>query len=373
MRVYYISSGLQGCYVVRCLLPLNENGWDGDQTSLSLDAKTPENKREAAKNADVVVFHRPDNPKKLELARLLKKINKKIVYDNDDTFKDDGGVKFNDFMDKERLEKGLKKINETLDAFIAEADLVTCSTEFLRQEYLKLNPNVVVLPNCIDPFYYDEPLRNEDPTVMRIGIVGSLGITADIDVLRPIVEHFKDDKRVKFVLFSLPPLQHDKITRELYSEEYKFWESMPIEWQPFVDMQNYYDTLNNLRLDLMIIPRADTYFTRCKSNLKFLEASMFEIPVIAQSFPTKDSPYEVNPEDKKHLILAATPEDFISEINFLIDNPPTRRRIGWEAKKYVVENYSIEKNAHLWEEAYQTMYDQEKANVSDRGSGNKVE
>lgn len=357
MRVYYISSGLQGCYVVRCLLPLTENGWDGDQTSLSLDAKTPENKMQAANNSDVVVFHRPDDPKKLELARLLKKINKKIVYDNDDTFKDDGGVKLNEFMNKERLENGLKKINETLDTFISEADLVTCSTEFLRKEYLKLNKNVIVLPNCIDPFYFDEPLRNEDQSVLRIGVVGSLGITADIDMLEPIVRHFKDDQRVKFVLFSLPPKDHDKIVRQLYSEEYKFWESMPIEWQPFVDMQNYYETLNNLRLDLMIIPRADTYFTRCKSNLKFLEASMFEIPVIAQSFETKDSPYELNPEDAEHMLLARTPAQFIEAIELMIKMPEARHKLSKKAHDYVIENYSIEKNAHRWEEAYQTMYD----------------
>ena len=62
-------------------------------------------------------------------------------------------------MDEERLKNGLKTINETIDLFIKEADLVTCSTEFLANEYRKLNPNVVVLPNCVDPFMFDEPLK----------------------------------------------------------------------------------------------------------------------------------------------------------------------------------------------------------------------
>lgn len=332
-----------------------ENGWDGDQTSISLEAKTPENKMRAAQNADVVVFHRPDDPRKLELARMLKKIGKKIVYDNDDTFKDDGGVKLNEFMDKERLERGLRSINKTLDAFISEADLVTCSTEYLKQEYLKLNPNVIVIPNCVDPFYFDEPLKN-DTDVMRIGMVGSLGITADIDVLQPIVEHYEKDPRVKLVLFSLPPNGHDKITRELYSEEYKFWESVNVEWQPFVDMQDYYTVLNNLKLDLMIIPRADTLFNRCKSNLKFLEASMLEIPVIAQSFPDGQSPYEVNPDDAEYMVLCKDTDRFIECIEWMIKNPDERRFKGKQAKLYVTQNYDISKKAHLWEEAYQTMF-----------------
>lgn len=358
MRVYYISSGLQGCYTVRCLLPLMANGWDGDQTSVSLDAKTPENKSLAAQEADVVVFHRPDTPEKLKIARLLKGVGKKIVFDNDDTFKDDGGFRFNEYMDKQRLEKGLKRLNEATDTFIKEADLVTCSTEFLKKEYEKLNPNVVVLPNCIDPFYFDEPLKNDSERV-RIGIVGSIGVTSDLWVCEPIIRHYLNDKRVELVLFSMPPKGHDSITRELYSDEYKFLDEIMradnVTWQPFVDMQDYYDTLNELRLDLMIIPRADNYFNRCKSNLKFLEASMFEIPVVAQGFPDGNSPYQEE-EDSKYMIIVIDNSKWIEEIEKLIGNKELRETMGKKAKEYVENKYSIENNAFRWLEAYSNLF-----------------
>lgn len=353
MRVYFINSGLQGCYTVRCLLPLVANGWDGDQTSLNVTTKTPENKKEAAVNSDVVVFHRPDTPEKLQLAKLLKKSGKKIVFDNDDTFKDDGGFKFNEFMNEERLRRGLKRINESVDEFIKEADLVTCSTEFLKKEYLELNDNVIVVPNCVDPFYFDEPQRNTGDKV-RIGIVGSIAITSDVEVLEPIVKELSKRDDVRVVLFSMPPNSQDKLTRELYSDEYKFWESVDVEWQPFVNMEDYYNTLNELKLDIMIIPRADNYFNRCKSNLKFLEASMFEIPVVAQSFPDGQSPYEVNPKDAEHMILVKN--DWMTPINKLILDKDLRLKMGREAKQYVLENYDIEKNAHRWEEAYRTLW-----------------
>jgi len=51
------------------------------------------------------------------------------------------------------------------------------------------------------------------------------------------------------------------------------------------------------KLDMIIIPRSDSMFNRCKSNLKFLENSMLEIPSVCQSFSTGDSPYEENHED----------------------------------------------------------------------------
>ena len=354
MKVYYINSGLQGCFTVRCLLPLTANGWNGDQTSIRLDAKTPEAKAQAAQDAEIVVFHRPDDKYKLDMARLLKKHNKKIVFDNDDTAKHDGGFRFNDYMNMERVRKGLKTINETLDNFIKEADLVTCSTEFLAEEYRELNKNVIVLPNCVDPFYFDEPLHNEGDKV-RIGFSGSLGLTDDINLLEPIIRHFEKDKRVTLVLFSLPPNNKDEYTRKLYKEEYKFWESVNIEWQPLVPMEEYYDTLNNLRLDMMIIPRADNYFNRCKSNVKFLEASMFEIPCICQSFPDGKSPYEVNKDDVDNLILATDIPDWIAKIDDLIVDKEKREALGKKAHQYVLDNYNIEDRGHLWKEAYQTL------------------
>jgi len=350
-RVYYISSGLAGCYLVRCLLPLVANGWNGDQVSMTPMNKTPENKKKAALASDIVVFHRAEDPKKLELARLLKQTGKKIVFDNDDTYKDNSTVKLNKFITEERVKRGMASINKYVDAFIMEADLVTCSTEFLAEEYRKLNTNVVVLPNCVDPFYFDEPLRN-DTDIVRIGVTGSIGVSSDLDVLAPIINHFEHDKRVQIVFFSLPSNRYDKLVGETYTDEYKFLDSINVEWHPYVNIDRYYDKLNSLKLDMMIIPRADNYFNRCKSNLKFLEASMFEIPCIAQGFEDGKSPYQVNPEDQKYMKLVTDNKEWIPEIEKMINDKEGRLEMGKKAKEYVLANYDIEKKAHLWKEAY---------------------
>jgi glycosyltransferase involved in cell wall biosynthesis len=338
--------------VVRCLLPLVANGWDGDSTSLIKHTRTPENKSAAAQNADIVVFHRPDDPKKLELARLLKKQGKKIVMDNDDTFKDEGSVKLNTWFNEERVRRGLQHINATVDAFTIEADMVTVSTEVLAEEYRKLNKNVVVLKNCIDPFYFDEPLRNESD-VVRIGITGSIGMSSDLDVLAPIIKHYEKDPRVKIVFFSLPANRVEGgIQAKAYENEYNFLDSVDVEWHPTVDAWTYYDKINSLKLDIMIIPRADNYFNRCKSNLKFLEASMFEIPVIAQGFDDGLSPYQVDPEDAEHMLIVKDNNNWITAIESLISNKEARRAMGKKARAYVEAKYDINKNAHQWEDAY---------------------
>lgn len=351
MKVFFTNTSLEGCFNVRCLFPLQENGWDGDRTMMGLERIKPEAKAKALMDADVVVFHRPEKEDVLTVARKLKEVGKKIVFDNDDTYKDYNGFKFNDFMTEEKAKKGLDVLNKNIDTFMAEADLITCSTEFLKKEYEQINPNVVILPNTVDPFYYPEPIKN-DTDVVRIGITGSVGITADVNVLKPILEKYENDPRVRLVLLSLPPEGNNEIYKKLYVEEYAFWNKINIEWHSFVTSDVYYDYINKLKLDMVIIPRSDSYFNRCKSNLKFLENSMLEIPTIAQSFPTGDSPYELNPEDAKHLLLATDTESWIAQIETLINNKELRREMGKKARDYVEENYSIEKLGHLWKEAY---------------------
>jgi glycosyltransferase involved in cell wall biosynthesis len=114
----------------------------------------------------------------------------------------------------------------------------------------------------------------------------------------------------------------------------------------------YYDKLNSLKLDMMIIPREDNYFNRAKSNLKFLEASMFEIPCIVSGFADGKSPYQVNPEDQKYLKLVMDNSKWIEEIEKMIADKEGRRELGRKAREYVIKNYKIEDKAHLWEEAY---------------------
>lgn len=354
MKIYFTNNGLEGCYNLRCLFPLQEGGWDGDRTTMSLQRISAEQKAKAVIDADIVVFHRPEQEYQLVIAKKLKEAGKKIVFDNDDTYKDHNGFKFNDYMTEEKIKAGLGELDKGINTFLKLADLVTCTTEALKKEYEQVNPNVVVLPNTVDPFYYPEPKKN-DTDIIRIGITGSVGITSDIEVLKPIIEHYQNDPRVRLVLLSLPPEGENEIYKKLYVEEYAFWNKVNVEWHSFVSSDVYYEYLNDLKLDMVIIPRSDSYFNRCKSNLKFLENSMLEIPTIGQSFATGDSPYEVDHEDAKHLLLATDTESWIAQIEKLIADKELRQEIGRKAKEYVENKYSIEANIHKWENAYKSL------------------
>lgn len=356
MKVYFLTGGYDGCYYVRCLQPLIYNGWWGAKTSMRSAPESIQKQIMGASQADIVVFQRPMQKEMLEAAKILKLKGKKIVYDNDDTYRKDAGLpRQMKGMYEEQIDAKIEEIDGILKEFVSIADLVTTTTEFLADEYRPLNPNTIVLPNMVDPMDWRPPIRNEGEKV-RIGLVGSVVNNQDyapvIDLLKSL-EH-RDD--VTLVCFGLPPKHKStEMVQSFYQEEYKFWESLNIEWQPFVEQADYNDTLNKLALDIMLIPRADNYFNRCKSNVKFLEAAMCEIPVIAQGFPDGKSPYEVNPDDAKHMIIIKNPEEWVEMTEALIKDKDLRRSIGKEAREYVIKNYNINETYVLWRDAFRKL------------------
>jgi len=206
---------------------------------------------------------------------------------------------------------------------------------------------------------WDEPLRNESKKV-RIGMVGSVAFEYDYLHLKDTLRELSKRDDVQIVMFGLGNKQHRKnnlnITKA-FQDEYKFWDSIDIEQVPWCLIEDYPTKLNEARLDMMLIPRKDNYFNRCKSNVKFLEAAMCEIPVIAQSF--KDGPYE----ELIHLengVKVFDNDNWMDYIDHLINNKELRRSIGRAAKEYTLNNYNIEDRGSEWDSAYKKIYDSKK-------------
>lgn len=356
MKVYYFANTYESCGYVRCLQPLQANGWDGDKISLYSPRPSPEKMMQGALAADIVVFHRPIQKEMYEAAVLLKEAGKKIVMDNDDTYRENSGVPVQMFgKDREKLDTAIGYINDQLRKFAELADMVTVTTEFLKKEYEMWNKNVVVLPNCVDPYDWDEPVKN-DTGKTRILITGSVASNKDYENIIPLLEKLKGRKDVQLVLQALPADKPElKETREVYKPELDFWKQYDVEWYPFMKLTDYLEFIPTLKIDIMLIPRHDNYFNRCKSNLKFLEASMCKMATVAQSFPSGDSPYEVDTEDTKNLILANTPEDWIEKVFHLLDNPKEIDILKEKSHEYVLNKYDINKCGHKWKDAYKTI------------------
>lgn len=344
MKVYFINNRFDGCYYVRCYLPMYHNGWDGNKTSMYEPQKDNTAAYHGAMNSDIVVFHRPDQKEKADVIPLLKAAGKKVVVDNDDTYAPDSGAIVDQIYNE-----GLETINSNLMRSVKEADLVTASTPFLKKEYLKYNKNVHVLPNYVDPDDWG-PLDFGKHDKIRVGITGSLTITPDYEIIKDLLKEMSDDERYQLVVLGLPPDdENHKFQNKLYKKEIAFWKSLNIEWHPFVPAHEYVDKLKEMDLDIALIPRQDNYFNRCKSNVKFLEMSMVGVPCIVSGW--KGNPYE---KDKKYLLTANSPVEWKKAVEKLSDGK-VRRDMGVNARSYVELKYNIHDHANKWKKLYKEL------------------
>jgi glycosyltransferase involved in cell wall biosynthesis len=352
-KIFFVSSSYQGCWYVRCLIPMMANNWNGSHLGISKGSqKSIQRIQKEMMDSDVIVFHRANSGWHHRVGMILKQMGKKIVFDNDDTFLLDDSHAFKDF-DEFGFSQNKERINNVINNFIINSDLVTCSTETLKKEYELINPNVIVLPNYINPEDWSEsPLKNKSDKV-RIGLVGSVLYHSDFEMIEDVIRKLDQDPRVQLVLFGL----HDKdkmiknpLVAKIHHKEYLFWKSLKnLEHCPWCEMENYIDTLNQLRLDIMLIPRRESYFNKCKSNIKFLEAGMLEIPCIVQDFPGSSYEHDV---DGTNGLKAS--DNWEEQIEKLMDKD-TRVAMGKKAKEYVLNNYNINDNAYKWAEAYEKL------------------
>lgn len=347
--VYYVGGHYLGCHYVRCHIPALVNGYKTNYKGLARESiKDPHKVMEEMLEADIVVFHRANTNWHHRVGQLLRKAGKKVVFDNDDTYIIDKTHAFYG-LDEKGYKQNIKLSNNIINNFILNADYVSCSTETLLEEYRRINKNAVLIPNFVNPEDWDKPLRNKGDKV-RIGIVGSVAYYHDFIIVEDVIRKLDKDPRVQLVMFGLQDKKaraKNKLTEKVHKREYGFWDTLEnIERVPWTAMSNYFTALNELRLDIMMIPRKDSYFNKCKSNVKFLEASMCEIPVITNLF--KGSPYE---KDKDYLVEA---KDWLKDLEPLIKNKDLRRKLGKKAKKYVLKNYNA------WDKVdfYQNIYKQ---------------
>ena len=352
MKVFMFGGPLMGCNYVRLLLPMWANGWTGNYIDLKSGMATGEYVAKNMSEADIVVFHRPENHYFHEMAMGLKEAGKKIVFDNDDTFNLDHYHPFFSVSTR-KFKRNLKIKNGLIYNFVHNADLVTTTTEFLANEYREHSDNVIVLPNYVNPLDWPEPKRNEGEKI-RIGLVGSVSYAHDYEIIEKVIKRLGKRDDVTIVLIGQNVVGKKasrnipKIERKILKKEIEFWGSIKnLEHIPWCDMSQYFYSLNDAKLDFMLIPRRENSFNKAKSNVKFLEAGMLEIPVIASTFTKKDGPYDTDIDGKNGILVKNTDKDWQAAIDKMIKDKKGRREMGKRAYDYVLKTSVSSKNSYL--------------------------
>lgn len=329
-------------------------------------------------NYQIVVFHRsigPDFDKANRLIQMLNSLGIITICDIDDYWMPGKEHPIHDII-------RVNKINEKIVANLKVSKYVTTTTTLFADEIKKLNKNVVVFPNAINPneSQFKEPTIESDR--LRVGWLGGSSHLHDLQLLDLTrLTQYKD--KLQFVLCGfdtrgtvteinqqtgehkkrniLPHetvwAQYEKIfTQNLttVSEDYKKYllnytqDVYPNELiEPYVRVWTKPVTSyakNYSKFDVSLAPIKNHMFNRMKSQLKVIEAGFYKKAIIASDL----GPYTI---DLKHCLEHG---NFVDGNALLVDEK--RNHSDWS--KYIeklVKNPNMAKD--MGERLYETVKD----------------
>jgi glycosyltransferase involved in cell wall biosynthesis len=283
------------------------------------------------------------------------------------------------------------KIDEKIKANLKVASYVTTTTDIFANEIRKINKNVLVFPNAINPKepQFNQPTPPSDK--IRIGWLGGSSHLQDLNLLGGFVQKNQDiNDKLQYVICGFdtrgtvteinpqtkeqkqrPILPHEtvwvkyeeiftnnyKTTDEEYKkflltykeEEYKSNIELPYLRVWTKPVTSY--AMNYSKFDISLAPIKNHVFNRMKSQLKVIEAGFYKKALIASEI----GPYTIDlvhclkngefndngnailiPESRNH-------SDWSKSIKKLVQNPEMITELGERLYNTVKDKYDLNK------------------------------
>ena len=228
------------------------------------------------------------------------------------------------------------KINEKIVANLKEASYVTTTTNLFANEIRKVNKNVIVLPNAIDPNEGQFNQKSEESDKIRIGWLGGSSHLHDLKLLDGFVSKVGRElnEKIQYVLCGFDtrgtvtevnrqtgektqrPIKPEETVwmryEEIFTDNYKIVDEnykkflmgfkegtypsniqLPYQRVWTKPVTSY--AMNYSKFDISLAPIKNHIFNRMKSQLKVIEAGFYKKAIIASEV----GPYTI---DLKHCL-----------------------------------------------------------------------
>jgi glycosyltransferase involved in cell wall biosynthesis len=283
-----------------------------------------------------------------------------------------------------------EKIHEKIVANLKVASYVTTTTNIFADEIRKVNKNVVIFPNAIDPTEAQFKQPTEPSDRIRIGWLGGSSHLYDLKLLDGFVsKNMSLQDKVQYVLCGFDtrgtiteinqqtgekkqrPINPDETVwaryEEIFTNKYATIDSnykqflLKFKEEEYPNIQdlpyrrvwtkpiNTYAT-NYSKFDISMAPIKNHIFNRVKSQLKVIEAGFYKKALIASEV----GPYTI---DLKHALefgkftdgnaLLVKEErnhsDWAKNIKFLVNNPNLIVDLGERLYESVKDKYDLRK------------------------------
>jgi glycosyltransferase involved in cell wall biosynthesis len=342
-----------GCSYIRLLLPLRHHTVS-DNLIVSYGT--------ANEKADVTIvertwFPRVSTAKAKDLVKQVRRDNGQLIYSIDDNLLDLASQGFNrsPFSPEQLM---------AMRCFMREADGIIVTTKPLQDRLAPLNDNIFVVPNALDERLWgsESPLEKTAGNPRKvIGYMGTHTHDADLMmVLQPLRETLR--KHAERVELQLVGGFADRAVMEAFA-------GLPVR---VLDVEGNVEypafarwMLQNVKWDLAIAPLEDDTFTRCKSDIKFLDYSILGIPGIYSRGPVYGKTIE-------HLetgyLAENNPQSWAEGLDLLLNDDSLRKSMARKAWEYVFSTRTLQQRASDWLEAIRCIVDQRDATRENQSS-----
>jgi len=287
--------------------------------------------------AGLVFFYRvPAEETVLELVAEAKRLNINTIFDVDDLIFDEALLKTN--INIQNLPKNIQAQvftgAKTYKKAMSSMDYCSSSTSVLADYMTKHSSlETFIIPNALDSELLelsriDKPFKDNDVITIMYGSGTS---THDID--------FREVSPALLAILNTHPEARLVIHGTLkLSDDFKAFKSQ-IKEIPFMKASEYYTALNGY--DINIAPLEPSVFNDAKSNIKYIEASIFKLPTIASNVEE----YKNIIKHNENGLLASNTQEWIDAFELLIKNKSLRETMGINAYQTVIDTYQIDKVA----------------------------
>lgn len=212
------------------------------------------------------------------------------------------------------------------------ADGVIVTTERLANRYRKLNPNVFVCPNQIDPVDWPE-VKKPDDGIFRIGWFASGSHREDGQIIRRALEWASRQPNVEVNLIGIG-----------VGPDGRPWYPFDFKYRPWSNDLSVYRRFL-LDLDVGLAPVVGSPWAQGRSDLKALEYAMAgAVPFVSDVDPYKGC-------EVPGIMHCPTPKAFLSAVQWAVANQHEIKDLAREARAYVLDERTVEANIDKWEAA----------------------
>ena len=211
-------------------------------------------------------------------------------------------------------------------------DIVTVANEafqkflqrFIDDRLENAHTFVQYLPSLVSRYGYEEmpPLTRNTSEKLRVGLIkpNEEDLLSLKEVLFKMRKTFGE--KIQFVCLGKP---HSSLEGDLLLKE------IDCEIHDSVSFLDYFEKLNSLQLDVVLLPAKEGLFTRHQNNQLLLELSVFGIPVVASIY----HPTSKLISDGENGFVASEVPEWLDIINLQIKDKTLINRIGKNAIKSV--------------------------------------